>query len=98
VSSSVGLLVTLEAKSGKEKELAEFLKGALDLVVEESGTSRWYAFRINANRFGIYDTFPDEEGRKAHLAGKVARALGAKADELLTSPPEIEPVEILAYR
>lgn len=98
MSSSVGLLVTLEAKSGKEKELAKFLKAALDLVVEEPDTSTWYAFRINANQFGIYDTFPNEEGRKAHLAGKVAKALEAKADELLTSPPEIQPVEVLAFK
>lgn len=98
MSNSVGLLVALEAKSGKEEELAEFLKVALGLVVAEPDTSAWYAFRINANQFGIYDTFPNEEGRKAHLAGKVAKALGAKADELLTSPPEIQPVEILAFK
>ncbi|MFD1210511.1 putative quinol monooxygenase [Arthrobacter sp. GCM10027362] len=98
MSSSVGLLVRLEAKSGKEKDLAEFLKAALDLVAEEPDTSTWYAIRINANQFGIYDTFPHEEGRKAHLAGKVAKALGAKADELLSSPPEIQPVEVLAFK
>ncbi|WP_026555338.1 putative quinol monooxygenase [Arthrobacter sp. 35W] len=98
MSSSVGLLVTLAAKPGKEKELAEFLKAAQDLVGREPDTSTWYAFRINASQFGIYDTFPHEEGRKAHLAGNVAKALGAKADELLASPAEIQPVEILAFK
>lgn len=98
MSISVGLLVTLEAKPGKEAEMAEFLRSARDLVVEEPDTSTWYAFRINANQFGIYDTFPGEEGRKEHLAGKVATALGTKADELLASPPEIQPVEVLAFK
>jgi quinol monooxygenase YgiN len=96
MSSYVGLLVTLEAKSGKESELAEFLQAAQDLVAEEPDTSTWYAFRINASQFGIYDTFPHEEGRQAHLAGKVATALGARADELLASAPSIQPVEVLA--
>ncbi|GAA4046698.1 MULTISPECIES: putative quinol monooxygenase [Arthrobacter] len=98
MSSSVGLLVTFEAKSGKEAELAEFLKSARALVVDERDTSTWYAFRINANQFGIYDTFPGEEGRQAHLAGKVAIALGTKAHELLVSPPEIQPVDVLAFK
>lgn len=98
MSSSIGLLVTLQAKSGKEAELADFLNAARDLVVEEPDTSTWYAFRINSSQFGIYDTFPHEEGRKAHLAGKVATALGAKADELLASPPSIQPIEVLAFK
>lgn len=98
MSSSVGLLVTLEAKSGKDKELAEFLQSARDHVVAEPDTSTWYAIRLNADQFGIFDTFPGEEGREAHLAGEVAKALGAKADELLASPPKIQPVEVLAFK
>jgi len=98
MSSSVGLLVTLKAKPGKEMELTEFLQSARDFVVAEPDTSTWYAFRINADQFGIYDTFPGEEGRQAHLAGRVAKALGAKADELLASPPSIQPVEVLAFK
>lgn len=98
MSSSVGLLVTLEARSGKERELADFLRSARDLVVAEPDTSTWYAFRISVNQFGIYDTFPGEEGRQAHLAGRVAKALGTKADELLASPPDIQRVEVLAFK
>lgn len=98
MSSSVGLLVTLEAKSGKEKELAGFLQAARGLVVAEPDTSTWYAIRINTNKFGIFDTFPGEEGREAHLAGEVAKALGAKADELLATSPKIQRVEVLAFK
>jgi quinol monooxygenase YgiN len=98
MSSSVGLLVTLVAKSGKERELADFLQAARDFVVAEPDTSTWYAFRISAKQFGIYDTFPGEDGRQAHLAGRVAKALGTKAGELLASPPEIQPVDVLAFK
>jgi quinol monooxygenase YgiN len=98
MSSSVGLLVTLEARSGRERELADFLRSARDFVVAEPDTSTWYAFRISAKQFGIYDTFPGEEGRQAHLAGRVAEALGTKSDELLASPPEIQRVEVLAFK
>jgi quinol monooxygenase YgiN len=97
MTSPVGLLVMMEAKPGKQAELADFLQAARALVVEEPDSSTWYAFRINSNQFGIYDTFPHEEGRQAHLSGKVATALGTRADELLASPPSIQPVEVLAF-
>lgn len=98
MSSSVGLLVTLEAKPGKEVELAEFLTSALELAVDEPGTSTWYAFRINASQFGIYDTFADSAGRESHLVGEIAKALGEHSDELLAAPPQIKPVEVLALK
>ncbi|WP_423184640.1 putative quinol monooxygenase [Arthrobacter sp. NyZ413] len=98
MSNSVGLLVTLEAKPEKSGELADFLQSARNLVVAEPDTSTWYAFQISADRFGIYDTFPGEDGRRAHLAGSVARALGTKAGELLATPPVIQPVAVLASK
>jgi quinol monooxygenase YgiN len=90
------LLVRLEAKAGKEKELAEFLKSALPLVDGEPATIHWYALQIGPSTFGIFDTFESEEGRKAHLTGKIAQALMAKAPELLAKDPVIEQVDLLA--
>jgi quinol monooxygenase YgiN len=92
------LLVTVEAKPGKEKEVESFLQSALPMVRQESGTISWYALKLNASTFGIFDTFSDEEGKKAHLAGQVAVALMARAPELFKQRPTIEQVDILAYK
>ncbi len=92
----LALLVRLEAKPGKEEELAEFLSSALPLAQAEPGTISWFAFRIGASTFGIFDTFNDEAGRQAHLSGPIAAALMAKAPELLAKPPIIEKLDLLA--
>ena len=94
----MALHVRLEAKPGREQALADFLKGALPLVQQESATLTWYALRLAPGVFAIFDTFPDEEGREAHLAGQVAAALMARAGELLASPPEIRRIEVLAAK
>jgi len=94
----VALLVRLEAKAGKEAEVEKFLKSGLSIVEEEPATITWYAIKLGPSTFGIFDTFPDENGRQAHLSGKVAAALMAKASELLSQPPQIEQVEILAAK
>jgi quinol monooxygenase YgiN len=88
----------LEAKPGKEKEVEEFLKSAQPLAEREAGTTSWYALKIGPSRFGIFDTFRDEAGRNAHLNGEIAKALFAKAGELLAKPPEIAKPEILAAK
>lgn len=93
-----GLLVKITAKPGKEQEVADFLKSATPLVEQEPKTIDWYAFRTSKNTFGIFDTFPDEDGRKAHLAGKVAEALMKNAPDLLSADPVIESVDILASK
>jgi quinol monooxygenase YgiN len=95
---TVGLLVTLEAKPGKEDDLAAFLKGALPLVENEPQTTAWFAVRLAPSRFAIFDAFPNEAGREAHLAGPVAAALIANAPELLASPPSIETLDVLASK
>jgi quinol monooxygenase YgiN len=92
------LLVRLEAKPGKEQEVAAFIKSALPLAQQEAATVSWYALHIGPSTFGIFDTFETEDGRKAHLAGQIAQALMAKASELLAKDPVIEPVEILAAK
>ena len=95
---TVGLLVRLEVKSGKEAEVESFLKSGLALVQEEPETTVWFAIRMGPSTFGIFDAFPDESGRKAHLNGKVAAALMAKASDLLAQPPVIEKIDILATK
>src|SRR5579872_4614916 len=93
---SGGRLVTLEAKPGKEDEVAEFLQGALPLVQQEPQTTAWFAVRITPSRFAIFDVFPDETGREAHLTGQVAAALIERAPDLLAGPPRIETLDVLA--
>ena len=95
---NVALLAILEAKAGKQEELAAFLKSALPLAVQEPATVSWFSFRMDSSRFGIFDTFADESGRNAHLNGEIAKALFASAEELLASPPQIERLEILAAK
>lgn len=93
---SVGILARLSAKAGKEAELESFLKSALPLAQAEPATTAWFAIRLGPSEFGIFDAFPDDSGRQAHLSGPIAQALMAKADELLASPPDIQPVDVLA--
>ncbi len=78
----VALFVRLEAKPGKEKEVEQFLMSGLPIVQDEPATTVWFGIRLGPSTFGIFDAFPDEEGRQAHLNGRVAAALMAKADEL----------------
>ncbi len=92
------LFVRLKAKAGKEAEVEEFLNGGLALVREEPLTTDWYAIKFDDSTFGIFDAFDGEEGRDAHLNGKVAEALMAKASELLAEAPKIEKVDVLAAK
>ncbi len=92
------LWVPLTAKPGKEAEVEAFLTGALPLVEAEPATRTWYALRLDESHFGIFDTFDDDDGRQAHLDGKVAEALMARADELFSEPPQINPMDVLASK
>ena len=94
----VGLFVRLEAKAGKAAELSELLRGALALANEEEQTVVWYALQFGPTTFGIFDAFGAESGRTAHLSGKIAAALMAKAPELLAVTPNIERVDVLASK
>ena len=94
----VALFVRLEAKPGKETAVEEFLRAGLPLVQNEPATTAWFGIRLGPRTFGIFDAFPDEAGRQAHLSGKVAAALMAKASELLEKPPAIEKVDVLAAK
>jgi quinol monooxygenase YgiN len=95
---TVGLYVRLEAKPGKEEELERFLKAGLQLVQDEPATCAWFGIRFGPSTFGIFDAFPDEQGRQAHLTGKVAAALMAKVPELLAKMPVIEQIDVIAAK
>ena len=95
---TVALFVRLEAKPGKEAEVESFIKSGLPIVQEEPATTAWFGIRLGPSTFGIFDAFPDEQGRQAHLSGRVAAALMAKAPELLAKPPVIEKVDVLAAK
>ena len=94
----VALWVQLDAKPGKEKDVEDFLMSGLQLVQSEPETIAWFALRLGPSTFGIFDAFPSESGRSAHLSGQVAAALMAKASDLLAKPPNIINVEILAAK
>ncbi|MGH6611915.1 MAG: putative quinol monooxygenase [Burkholderiaceae bacterium] len=94
----VALLIRLKAKPGKEADVADFLRSGLPLVQAEPATIAWFGIQLGPSTFGIYDAFPDEAGRQAHLAGKVAAALKERGDELFAEPPTIEQVDVLAAK
>lgn len=87
---SLGLFVRLEAKPGKEKEVAALLKQGLQMANQEPTTELWFALRLGPSTFGIFDAFADESGRQTHLNGPIAKALFANATDLLAAPPSIE--------
>jgi quinol monooxygenase YgiN len=93
-----GLWVPLEAKPGREEDVARFLEGATPLVAEEPETTAWFAVRLGDSQFAIFDVFPDDAGRQAHLSGRVAEALMGQADELLARPPDIQQADVIASK
>jgi quinol monooxygenase YgiN len=96
--TNFALLVRLEAKKGKEAEVEKFLQGGLSLVENESGTTTWYALRLGPTTFGIFDTFPGNKEREAHLSGEIGKALKQRASELFAQPPIIEKIDVLAAK
>lgn len=95
---SLGFFVRLEAKPGKENEVAAFLKQGLELANQETTTPLWFAFRLSPSTFGVFDAFHDESGRQAHFNGPIAKALLANAPNLLTVAPSIEKIEVLGAK
>lgn len=94
----LALLVTMEAKPGREGEVEAFLRSGQPLVENEPGTVAWFGVRIGPSTFGIFDVFPDEAARQAHLSGLVAAALMEKAPELFASSPRIDKLDVLAAK
>ncbi len=92
------LYVRLEAKPGKENELAAFLEKGLELANRETTTPLWLALRLGPSTFAIFDAFTDESGRQAHLNGPIAKALMENAPDLLAMTPVIEKVEVVGAK
>lgn len=95
--AKLGLYVRLHPKVGRERELQDLLEGALTLAIEEKETPVWFALRFADGTFGIFDAFDNQEGRSAHLNGKIAAALMANVG-LLAAAPNIEEVDVLAAK
>jgi len=85
----LGFFVRLEAKRGKEDDVAAFLRQGLELANQESTTPLWFAVRLGPSTFAVFDSFTDEDGRRAHIEGPIAQALKANADKMLAAPPSI---------
>lgn len=94
----LALYATLKAKPGKEAALETFLQQGAELAKKEPGTATWYAIKEDDGQYGIFDTFTEEAGREAHLNGEIAKALMAKADELLAEPPHIHKINVIAVK
>ena len=95
---ALGLFVRLEAKPGKEKDVAAFLMQGLEMANQEPATPLWFALRLGPTTFAVFDAFTDESGRQGHLTGPIAKALMAQAPELFAVPPSIEPTEVLGAK
>jgi len=95
---TLALFVRLEAKPGKEREVADFLATGLELANQEATTPIWFALKLSPTTFGVFDAFNNEAGRQAHLQGPIAQALMAKADDLFVVPPSIEAIEVLGLK
>jgi quinol monooxygenase YgiN len=95
---TVGLLVRMEAKAGREEDVENFLREALPLVEDEEDTVVWFSMRLGPSTFCIFDAFPDDSGRQAHLQGQVAQGLKERGPELFAEDPTIEPVDLLAAK
>ena len=94
----IGLLVRIEAKPEHADEVAAMLRGAQELAEQEQGTVAWFSFRENDTTFGVFDTFDDEQGRRAHLNGPIAAALGEAAKTKLSVPPVITTIDLLGTK
>src|ERR1700745_368481 len=92
------LFARLEAKPGKEEEVAAFLNQGLQLANQETTTPLWFALRLGPTTFAIFDAFTDEAGRQAHLNGPIAKALIAQVPHLLAEPPAIQQLEIMGAK
>jgi hypothetical protein len=95
---TLGILARLEARAGKGEDLAGFLRSGREIAAREGGTVTWYAFKLDEDTYGIFDTFETEDARQAHINGEIPQALGQVAADLLASEPDIRPIDIIAVK
>jgi quinol monooxygenase YgiN len=93
-----GLYIRLEAKEGRELELENFLLGGLPLVALEDGTVAWFALRLSVRCYGLFEAFTDEAARKTHLDGKMMELIVNRAADILSKPPMIDRIDLLATK
>ncbi|MER0429677.1 MULTISPECIES: putative quinol monooxygenase [Streptomyces] len=94
---SKAVLVRLEALPGKEDDVRGFLNQGLSIVEGEPGTVRWFGIQFGPSSFGIFDAFPDDDGRQAHLSGAVAQALSERTGEFFEEPT-IELIDVVVEK
>jgi quinol monooxygenase YgiN len=94
--TALAFYIRLEAKPGKEQEVAAFLSASRALVLEEPETTAWFAIRVGPSTCAVFGAFPNERAREAHLKGKVAAGLMAKAPELFANQLDFVKLEVIA--
>lgn len=94
-TTAKALHITLEARPGKEDEVAALLEGILAEVEREPATRPWFGLRRDGATFEIFEAFPNEAGREAHLTGKGAALLMKRSNALLAKPAQIDRLDVL---
>jgi hypothetical protein len=89
-----GLMVTFEARPGKEIELEEFLESGLHLL-NGNRNSSLYAMRVGHSSYAIIDTSDGKE-QQPQTDAEFSKALYNKAGHLFASNPKVQPVHVLA--
>ncbi len=97
MTTTKALLATLEAKPGKEQDVANFLKAGLPIVQGEPATTAWFAVQFGPTTYGIFDAFPDDAGRQAHVNGEIPTLLQENAD-LFAQAPDFKMLDVLAVK
>lgn len=98
VLDTKALLLTFKAKSGHQQAVEQFLRDAQPLVQQEPKTTAWFAIHLDDGDYGIFDTFPDNGGRFAHLTGHVPRELAKHALSLLGGVPDMDMLNVIAQK
>ena len=97
--NKVGILATLQARTGKEGG-----GGRVLAISRPTGRGRNWDDNVGSrsksrpqrSAYSIPSRMRD--GRNAHVNGEIAKALFARAEELFVAHPEIKPVDIVAEK
>lgn len=93
--SKLALLTKLEAIPGKEAAVEEFLRDAFQIIAEEEHAVHWFALKIGAHTYGVFDTFENEEHREAHISGRIWKLIMDRDTELFSRSPQVHTAEIV---
>jgi quinol monooxygenase YgiN len=94
-ATAKALHIVLEARAGKEDEVEQLLAGILAEVEKEPATRPWFGLRRDGATFEIFEAFPSEAGREAHLSGRGAALLMERSNALLVRPARISKLDVL---